>query len=151
MHVPTTIPPSIGHKYDSYVAALEDGIAKQLVDYEDAFTVTITATHSPLLAEIMAELKKEMTAMMATFNTATPTGGGNRDDSGSGHNRRQKIAYGKNANGKDLPTCSHCNKLAMHKPNNCFSLPKNAEKMKTANFIDGKFVKKGQMTSAGAQ
>jgi hypothetical protein len=30
----------------------------------------------------------------------------------------------------------------MHKPDNCFSLPKNAEKMKAANFVDGKFVKK---------
>jgi hypothetical protein len=30
----------------------------------------------------------------------------------------------------------------MHNPEDCFSLPANANKMKKANFVDGKFVKK---------
>ena len=62
-----------------------------------------------------------------------PTGKGG----GRSRNRR-----GTGADGKELTKCPHCGKPAMHKPDDCFSLLKNAEKMKAANFVDGKFAKK---------
>jgi len=36
---------------------------------------------------------------------------------------------------------SHCNKPVTHKTDDCFSLPKNEEKIKAAVFVDGKFAK----------
>ena len=61
---------------------------------------------------------------------------------GGRRNRQRKQKYGKDADGKDLPKCPHCSKPATHKADDCFSLPKNEEKMKAAGFVDGKFVKK---------
>ena len=48
----------------------------------------------------------------------------------------------KGTEGKDLPKCPHCSKAALHKPDDCFSLPKNAYTMEMANFVDKKFAKK---------
>ncbi len=39
----------------------------------------------------------------------------------------------------DLPLCPYCKRNGKHKPENCFSLPANADK-KPANFINGKYV-----------
>ena len=129
-----------------YVSALEDVIARQLVEREDALTVNTNATPTITMANIMAEMKKELTAMMAGMaaNNSGGTGGGGTGggDGGGGRNRRRKQKYGKDADGKDLPKCPHCSKPATHKADDCFSLPKNEEKMKAAGFVDGKFVKK---------
>ncbi len=58
MQPPSVVTPLIRNKYDTYVTALEDSLAKQLVDCKDALTVSTTATHAPILTEIMAEMKK---------------------------------------------------------------------------------------------
>ena len=141
---PSVVSPTGGSEYDTYVSALENVIARQLVDREDALTVNTTAQPTVSLTEIMAAMKKEMTAMlasMATSNTGGGNAGGGGGDGGGGR-RRRKGAYGKDAEGNDLPKCPHCNRPAVHKPEDCFSLPANAEKMKKANFVDGKFAKK---------
>ena len=65
--------------------------------------------------------------------TSVGTGGG----TGISQNRHQK-----GQDEKALPKCPHCSKAAMHKPDHCFSLPKNEDKMKMANFVNEKFVKK---------
>ena len=82
------------------------------------------------------------TLIAAAMAAATTNNGGSGGRGAGGSGGRRKPSYRKDKNGKYLPKCPHCNKPAMHKPNYCFSLPKNAEKMKMANFIDGKFVKK---------
>ena len=97
-------------------------------------------------------MKKEMaTLIAAVMAAATITNGsttyGNGSNGGNGLNgsrHRHKTAYGKDKDGNNLPKCPHCNKLATHKPNDRFSLPKNTEKIKTANFVDGKFVRKAE-------
>ena len=131
-------PNDVGNDYDTYVSALEDVIARQVVDREEAFATktTVTASTAPTqfsMADIMAEIKKEMATMIKTMAPPTVDPG-----KGGGRNKRR----GFTADGKELPKCPHCGKAAMHKPDDCFSLPQNAEKMKTANFVDGKFVKK---------
>ena len=143
---PSVVPPTGGNHYDTYVSALEDVIARQLMEREDALIVNTNATPTITMANIMAEMKKELTAMMAGMaaNNSGGTGGGGAGggDGGGGRNRRRRQNYGKDADGKDLPKCPHCSKPATHKADDCFSLPKNEEKMKAAGFVDGKFVKK---------
>ena len=90
-------------------------------------------------------MKQEMAMLIAAAMAVATTTNGDNGSSGSGGSSsgcRHKPVYGKDKNGNNLPECPHCSKLAMHKPDNCFSLPKNVEKMKMANFVDGKFVKK---------
>ena len=138
---PTELPPD----YDTYVSALEDVIARQLVDREDALTINTTATTSTAsMASIIAEVTR-LTALVATLaaaNSGGGGGGGGGDDGGGGGGRRRKHEYGKDKDGNKLPKCPHCNKPATHKADDCFSLPKNEEKKKAAGFVDGKFVKK---------
>ena len=143
---PSVVPPTGGNHYDTYVSALEDVIARQLMQREDALIVNTNATPTITMANIMAEMKKELTAMMAVMaannSGGTGSGGAGGGDGGGGRNRRRRQNYGKDADGKDLPKCPHCSKPATHKAEDCFSLPKNEEKMKAAGFVDGKFVKK---------
>ena len=95
-----------------------------------------------LIAAAMAAGTTTMAAATTTMAVATTTNGGSGGGGSSSSGRRHKPAYRKDKNGNNLPKCPHCSKPAMHKPNDCFSLPKNKEKMKTANLVDGKFVKK---------
>ena len=142
----------------TYVSALEGVIVQQMVEKEEALTVTTrvtqgtypTAASNPTVTDLMAEMKNEMATLIAAamaaaaiFNGGTTGGHGNNGRGGGNSGGRwRKPAYGKDKNGNDLPKCPHCIKPATHKPNKCFSLPKNAEKMKMANFVNGKFVKK---------
>ena len=137
--------------YNTYVLALEDVITWQMIDKEDALAVTASVTPAPYpitapnppMTDIKDKMKKEMaTLIVMVMAAATITNGGSGGGGSSGSGHRRKPAYGKDKNGNNLPRCPHCNKPAMHKPDNCFSLPNNGEKMKTANFVDGKFVKK---------
>ena len=75
---PSVVPPTGEHGYDTYVSALEDVIARQLVEREDVLTVNTNATPTITMANIMAEMKKEMTAMIAGMaaNTSGGPGGG---------------------------------------------------------------------------
>ncbi len=113
MQTPSVVIPPIRNEYDTYVTALKEALAKQLVDRKDALTVSTTATHAPILTEIMAEMKKEMTAMMTAMATSKTPDGAVGGDGGYGQNRRRKAAYGKDADGKDLPKYPHCNRPAM--------------------------------------
>ena len=138
---PSVVMPNGGHDYDTYVSALEDVIARQLVDCEDALTVNTTTTPTVLPTEIMAAKKKEMTAMMATM--AASSNGGAAGGSGTGNGTGGGKCKGRvKRDYENMPECPHCTKKAMHKPEDCFSLPANADKMKKANFVDGRFVKK---------
>lgn len=148
---PSEVPPD----YDTYVSALEDVIARQLVDREDALTIntaaTTATTSTASMANLMAEVTR-LTTLVTTMAAANGGGGGGGaggggGDSGAGGGgggggRRRKYQYGKDKNGNDLPKCPNCNKPATHKAEECFSLPKNEEKKKAAGFVDGKFTKK---------
>ena len=98
------------------------------------------------MANVMAEMNR-LTALVATL-AATKVGGGGGGgggtDGGDGGAKsgRRRNQYGKDKDGNALPKCPHCNKPATHKADDCFSLPKNEEKMKAAGFADGKFTKK---------
>ena len=138
-----------GNDYDAYVLALEDVIAQQMIDKENALAVTTSVTlapypttaPNPTTTDIMAKMKKEMAILIAAaMAAATTTMVVATNTNGSSGSR----GSGKDKNGSNLPKCPHCNKLATHKPDDCFSLPKNAEKMKTANFVNEKFVKKAE-------
>jgi len=105
---PSVVPPTGENDYDTYVSALEDVIARQLVEREDALTVNTNATPTITMANIMAEMKKELTAMiagMAANSSGGPGGGGAGGGEGGGGRRRRKQKYGKDADGKDLPKC----------------------------------------------
>ena len=139
---PSEVPP----EYDTYVSALEEVIARQMVDREDALTVNTTATTATTsMASIMAEMNR-LTALVATLATTKVggNGGGGGTDGGDGGAKpgRRRNQYGKDKDGNALPKCPHCNKPATHKADDCFSLPKNEEKMKAAGFANGKFTKK---------
>ena len=62
-----------GNDYDTYVLALEDVIAWQMIDKEDALTVMTsvtpapypTAAPNPTPTDIMVEMKKEMATLIA--------------------------------------------------------------------------------------
>jgi hypothetical protein len=73
-------------------------------------------------------LRKEMTAMMTAMAASNKGGGGTCGSKGKGCSKQDY---------KNM-----CKKKAMYKPEDCFSLPANADKIKKANFVDGKAVKK---------
>ena len=140
----------VGNEYNTYVLALKDFITRQVADRKEALAVSnrATPTNTPTFAELMAEMKKEITMMVttamavATINSGSSTTSveGTGADCSGGHYMRN-TAYGKNKNGEDLPKYPRCNRPAKHNPGNCF---KNAEKMKMANFVNEKFVKKAE-------
>ena len=79
-----------------------------MVEHEDELTVNTNATPTITMANIMAEMKKELTAMiagMAANSSGGPGGGGAGGGEGGGGRRRRKQKYGKDADGKDLPKC----------------------------------------------
>jgi len=114
---PSAVPPTGENNYGTYVSALEDVIACQLVEREDALTVNTNATPTITMANIMAEMKKELTAMisgMAANICGVPGGGGAGGGEGGSRRRRCRQKYGKDADGKDLPKCPHCSKPATY-------------------------------------
>ena len=93
----TTQPPSKvtshGNDYDTYVLALEDVIAQQMIDKEDALAVMTSVTPvpyptpvlNPTTTDIMAKMKKEMTMLIAVaMAAATTTNCGRGSGGGSG-------------------------------------------------------------------
>ena len=90
----TTEPPPPA-EIDTYVSALEDIIARQMVDREDALTInTTTATPATSTAALEAEVKR-LTTLVSTLMANNGGGGGQR---------------GKDKDGNPLPKCPHCNK-----------------------------------------
>ena len=137
----TTEPPlpSVPAEIDTYVSALEDIIARQMVDREDALTInTTTATPATSIAGLEAEVRR-LTTLVATLTATNGGGGGGGGGEGGGRRRGQR---GKDKDGNPLPKCPNCNKPATHKPDDCFSLAKNEETRKAAGFEDGKFTNK---------
>jgi hypothetical protein len=64
---------------------------------------------------------------------ATGSSAGQRDTAKDGGKERWRKTR------SDLPLCPHCKRNRKHKPEDCFSLPANADK-KPANFIDRRYV-----------
>ena len=132
-------PPSVPAEIETYVTALEDSIARLMVDREDALTInTTTATPATSTAALEAEVKR-LTTLVSTLMANNGGGGGGGGGEGGGRRRSQR---GKDKDGNPLPKCPHCNKPATHKPDDCFSLAKNEEKRKAAGFEDGRFTNK---------
>jgi len=69
---PSVVPPTGENGYDTYVSALKDVFAHQLVEHENELTVNTNATPTITMANIMAEMKKELTAMIAGMWQQTP-------------------------------------------------------------------------------
>ena len=138
---PNDVPPEV----DTYVSALEEIIARQIVDKEDALTInTTTTTPAVSMASIMAEVNR-LTTLVATLAASSGGGGGGGGGGGTeggGGGGRARKRQGKDKDGNPLPKCPHCKKPATHKADDCFSLAKNEEKRKAAGFKDGKFTKK---------
>ena len=97
-----------------------------------------TAAPNPMVTDLMADMEMATliaAAMAAAASTNCGTTIGNSGNGGGGSNssrRQRRTAYGKDKDSNNLPKCPHCNKPATHKPADCFTLPKTAEKIKTA-------------------
>jgi hypothetical protein len=140
-------------KYDNaaYISALEETVAHLTMERETAYaatnaTTTKAADMSPgntLAAntlndfqnQLLMEMRNEMKKVLAAAMTAAATGSGTRGgdtakDEGKEHWCKTR---------SDLPLCPHCKRKGKHKPEDCFSLPANADK-EPANFIDGRYV-----------
>jgi hypothetical protein len=138
----TTDPPpnSVPTEVDTYVSALEDIIARQMVDREDALTInTTTATPATSMAGLAAHGRSQSFGNLGIYIDGNqwrwrrwPLAEG---VAGSEERTRMETHY-------QLPKCSNCNKPATHAPDDCFSLAKNKEKRKAAGFENGKFTNK---------
>ncbi len=80
-------------------------------------------------------MRNEMKKVLVAATTAAATGSSNRggDTAKDGGKERWHKTR------SDLPLCPHCKRNGKHKPEDCFSLPANADK-KPANFIDGRYI-----------
>jgi len=136
-------PNSVPTEVDTYVSALEDIIARQMVDREDALTInTTTATLATSMASLAAEVSRLATLVSTLTATNGGGGGGSGGGGGGGGGGRRRGKRGKDKDGNPLPNCPNCNKPATHAPDDCFSLAKNEEKRKAAGFENGKFTNK---------
>ncbi len=135
----------------TYISALEETMARLVMEGETVYAATNAATakaaamspgntlaantlndfQNQLLTEMRNEMKKVLVAAMTAAATGSGTRGGNTAKDG-GKERWRKTR-------SDLPLCPHCKRNGKHKPENCFSLPANAD-MKPAYFIDGRYV-----------
>jgi hypothetical protein len=148
-HHPTRKPSEIDDA--TYISALEETMARLAMEWETAYAATNAATAkvtamSPgnTLAtntlndfqnQLLAEMRNGMKKVLVAATTAAATGSGNRGEDTAidgGKERWRKTR-------SDLPLCPHCKRNGKHKPEDCFSLPVNADK-KPANFIDGRYV-----------
>jgi hypothetical protein len=85
--------------------------------------------------QLLTEMRNEMKKVLAAATTAVATGSGARG--GDTAKDGGKECWRKTRS--DLPLCPHCKRKGKHKPEDCFSLPANADK-KLANFINGRYV-----------
>ena len=141
---------AIGNDDATYISALEKMVACLATERETAYAATNAATtkvsamspgntlaantlndfQNQLLMEMRNEMKK---LVAATTAAATGSGAGGGDTAKNGGKERWRKTR------SDLPLCSHCKRNGKHKPEDCFSLPANADK-KPANFIDGRYI-----------
>jgi hypothetical protein len=80
-------------------------------------------------------MRNEMKKVLVAATTAAATGSGARG--GDTAKDGGKECWRKTRS--DLLLCPHCKRNGKHKPEDCFSLPANADK-KPTNFIDGRYV-----------
>jgi hypothetical protein len=143
---------AVGNDNATYISTLEETVACLATEQETAYAATNAATtkaaaislgdtlaantlndfRNQLLTEMRNEMKKVLGA--ATTAAATGSGAGGGDTAKDGGKERWCKTR------SDLPLCPHCKRNGMHKPEDCFSLPVNADK-KPANFIDGRYVR----------
>ena len=97
---PSDVPTDV----NTYVSALEEIIARQMGDREDALTINTTTT-TP--ATSMASIVEEVTRLAALVSTMAAIKGG-----GGGRRRKQ---HGTDKDGNTLPKCHHCKKPTTHK------------------------------------
>ncbi len=142
---------AIGNDDATYISALEETVACLVTERETAYAATNAATtkavamspgntlaantlndfRNQLLMEMRNEMKKVLVA--ATTAAATGSGAGGGDTAKDGG----KECWHKTRS--DLPLCPHCKRNRKQKPEDCFSLPADADK-KPANFIDGRYI-----------
>jgi hypothetical protein len=94
-----------------------------------------TNTLNDFQNQLLMEMRNEMKKVLAAATTAVATGSGARG--GDAAKDGGKECWRKTRS--DLPLCPHCKRNGKHKPEDCFSLPANADK-KPANFIGGRYV-----------
>ena len=92
---------------------------------------TLNDFQNHLRTEMRTEMKKVLVAAMTAVATGSGARGGDTAKDGG------KECWRKTRS--DLLLCPHCKRNGKHKPEDCFSLPANAEK-KPANFINGRYV-----------
>jgi hypothetical protein len=142
---------AVGNDNATYISALEEAVACLLTERETAYAATNAATTkaaamSPgnTLAtntlndfqnQLLTEMRNEMKKVLAAATTAAATGSGARGEDTAKDGGKERWRKTRS----NLPLCPHCKRNGKHKPEDCFSLPANADK-KPANFIDGRYV-----------
>ncbi len=140
---------AVGNDDATYISALEETVARLAMERETAYAATNAATTkaaamSPgntLTANtlndfqnhLLMEMRNEMKKILAAATTAATTGSGaRRGDTAKDGGKECKTR-------SDLPLCPNCKRNGKHKPEDCFSLPANADK-KPANVIDRRYL-----------
>jgi hypothetical protein len=142
---------AIGNDNATYISALEEMVARLATERETAYAATNAATIKAATVslgdtlaantlndfqnQLLTEMRNEMKKVLAAATTAAATGSGARG--GDTAKDGGKECWRKTRS--DLPLCCHSKRNRKHKPEDCFSLPANADK-KPANFIDGRYV-----------
>jgi hypothetical protein len=80
-------------------------------------------------------MRNEIKKLLVAATTAAATGSGARGGVTAKDGGKERWCKTRS----DLPLCPQCKRNGKHKPEDCFSLPANADKM-PANFIDGRYV-----------
>ncbi len=135
----------------TYTSALEETVARLAMKQETAYAATnapttkaaamspgntLTAnTLNDFQNQLLTEMRNKMKKVLAAAMTAAATGSGARG--GDTVKNGGKECWHKTRS--DLPLCPHCKRNRKHKPEDCFSLPANADKNPT-NFIYGRYV-----------
>ncbi len=142
---------AVGNDNATYISALEETVACLATERETAYAATNAATAkaaamSPgnTLAtntlhdfqnQQLTEMGNEMKKVLVAATTAAATGSGARG--GDTAKDGGKECWRKTRS--DLPLCPYCKRNGKHKPEDCFSLPANADK-KPTNFIDRRYI-----------
>jgi hypothetical protein len=148
---PPTNKEAVGNDDATYISALKEMVARLTTEQETAYAATNAATPksaamSPgntlaantlnnFLNQLLMEMRNEMKKVLEAATTAAATGSGARG--GDTAKEGGKECWRKTRS--DLPLCPHCKRNGKHKPEDCFSLPANADK-KPTNFIDGRYL-----------
>ncbi len=142
---------AVGNDDATYISALEETVACLATEQETAYAATNAATTkvaamlpgdtlaantlNDFQSQLLTEMRNKMKKVLAAAMTAAATGSGARggDTAKDGGKERWRKTR------SDLPLCPHCKRNGKHKPEDCFSLPANADK-KPANFINRRYL-----------